>query len=211
MRESAGNHGQVCDSNSVTFLGAPEGPVTIDAPTQAEAGLYNGVGEGGIWALVVEKAFGKYLQDGASSRYPYFERGAGNTPVEGGSKGADLCSTVELLTGNRAVGFTTSSTLRSHLRQELEDAFKSAPPRVVTAGTSRHPISEGKSGTTEDGFATTHAYSVIGFDLKGPGGGTVTIRNPWGDKALESTRGTIKITLDQFRKNFTDMAVEGRK
>lgn len=195
---------------TVTFPGAPGEPITIDAPTQVEAGLFNGVGENGTWALVIEKAFGKYCQQGASPRYPYLDqRGVGSTPVEGAGAGADLCSTLELLTGNRTVGYKMNS-LRSHLRQELQDAFTSSPPRAVTAGTSTDPASAGKSGKTEDGFATIHAYSVIGFDPDGPGGGTVTIRNPWGHN-VESTRGTIKITFDQFRKNFTDMAVEARK
>src|SRR4029453_6235089 len=45
---------------TVTFPGAPDQPVTVAAPTDAELARYAGGSDCGTWAAVLEKAYGKY-------------------------------------------------------------------------------------------------------------------------------------------------------
>lgn len=191
---------------TVTFPGAANYPITVEAPTQAEAGLYNGVGENGTWALVMEKAYGKYCQQNIYRRLP-FNPGGGNTPVEGGDGGGFCSTSMKLLTGEGTTSLTTAFSWRSQMQKQLEDAFSSNPPRAVTAGICKSTLSDGKSHETVDGFPMGHAYSILGFDRTGPGGGTVTIRNPWGG-ADGSPKGTIQISLDKFRKNFSELVIQ---
>ncbi len=53
---------------------------------------------------------------------------------------------------------------------------------------------------TQDGFRRGHMFSVLGFDKDGPDGGTVTIRNPWGQG--DGTGGNTKISLKEYLANF---------
>src|SRR5262249_25417221 len=46
---------------TVTFPGAPNEPINVAAPTDSEVALYNGSNYRGVWASVVEKAYGKFV------------------------------------------------------------------------------------------------------------------------------------------------------
>lgn len=191
---------------TVTFPGAPGEPITVKAPTEAEAGLYNGVGKNGTWALVMEKAYGQYCQSSVLRRSP-FNLGGGNAPAEGGDGGGRTASTMALLTGKGTDCDSLMFSSKAETAKKLEEAVKNG--RMVTTGINGGLLPEfmGGSDKTSDGFHTRHAYSVVGFKPDGKGGGTVTIRNPWGG-ADGTTDGKIDITLDQFMKNFSDVTYE---
>lgn len=191
---------------TVTFPGAPDEPITVQAPTEAEMGLYNQGGMNGSWACVLEKAYGEYSQKHFWRRGPH-NMGGGNTPTEGADGGEHplmMGRAMNLLTGHSNNTDSLSLSSEATIAERLDQALN---------GTSKHPVIAGISGSifnlgpdkTDDGFYTAHMYSVVAFDPNGPDGGTVTIRNPWGD-GENSTRGTIKISVKQFRKNFSMVA-----
>lgn len=192
---------------TVTFPGAPNEPITVQIPTAAEAGLYNASAKDGMWAATIEKAYGKYCQSGFWRRSP-FNIGGGNTPTEGGDGGGRTAGAMELLTGKSTNNDSNFFTSEETTRQRLTEAFSAKPPRAVTCGINKNPLELlGAESKTGDGFPTGHAYSIIDFDPNGPDGGTVTVRNPWGG-ADDTTDGTKKISLRDFRKNFSDVTYQ---
>lgn len=184
---------------TVTFQGAPNEPITVKAPTEAEMGLYNGGSKDGVWAAVVEKAFGQYKDNHAwlfNSDTPQDEAGAGI----GGLK----FQAIRLLTGHD----TQTSMLSFHSQEEvanrLQAAFSAHPPKVVAAGINKSLTGDDK---TSDGLSRDHDYTVEGFIPDGHGGGTVILRNPWGG-ADGTPDGTFQMPLSEFMKNFSDMTAE---
>ncbi|MBX3076678.1 hypothetical protein KF913_22400 [Candidatus Obscuribacterales bacterium] len=183
---------------TVTFPGDKDQPITVDAPTDAEKGLYNRGGTNGSWANVLEKAYGKYCVENPSHRSP-FNLGGGNTLPEGADGGEFFHGrAMSLLTGKGRDGDSLMFTSTETLRAKLTDALAGENKRPVIAG-----INNG-FGNTEDGFYKAHMYSITAFDPNGPDGGTVTVRNPWGG-ADDSTRGTKRISLKQFQSNFSEV------
>ena len=186
---------------TVTFPGATDEPITVKAPTEAEMGLYNQGGKDGAWACVLEKAYGAYCQNHFFSRSP-FNLGGGDTPAEGADGGEFFHGrAMSLLTGRERNTDLLSFSSDKEVAERLNANLNGNPKRPVIAGIRNHLTSD----ETTDGFPVAHMYSVIGFDPNGPDGGTVTIRNPWGD-GDNTTRGTIKISVKQFRANFTDVS-----
>ncbi|MBS1957812.1 MAG: hypothetical protein JST89_26745, partial [Cyanobacteria bacterium SZAS-4] len=185
---------------TVTFPGAPDEPITIKAPTEAEMGLYNQGGKNGAWANVLEKAYGAYCQKHFWRRGP-FNLGGGDTPAEGADGGEFFHGrAMDLLTGRSSDSDTIFLTSDKTIADKLNAALNGEHKYPVIAGINNSLIDD----TTDEGFYVAHMYSVIGFDPNGPDGGTVTIRNPWGD-GDNSVRGTSKISLKQFRKNFSEV------
>lgn len=186
---------------TVTFPGAPDEPITVDAPTEAELGLFNKGSKDGVWASVLEKAYGKYSQGGFWRRTPN-NLGGGDTACEGADGGEFFQGrAMSLLTGKGRDTDWLSLTSESALRRKLSEAFSAEPKRPVMAGINDSIFDD----ETSDGFPRAHAYSVLGFDPDGEDGGTITIRNPWGGDN-SSPRGMTKISLREFRKNFSDIA-----
>ncbi len=190
------------DTYTVTFPGAPKEPITVKAPTEAELGLYNGGGKYGIWPSVIEKAAGEYCQQHFWRRSP-FNLSGGITPAEGVDGGSwSNVWALKMLTGKSAQEASLSFDSTSTIRQKLMKSFSSKPPEVVTAKTI-NSVSKFIGGSNEsvDGFRCAHAYSILGFDPEGTDGGTLTIRDPWGDPET-GPHGTMQISLQQFKDNF---------
>ena len=186
---------------TVTFPGAKDEPITINAPTEAEQATYNSATEHGTWASVMEKAYGQYCQQHWYRRGPFQD--AGLTPAEGADGGGITSRAMKLLTNNSVDTDELFLTRQSTVARKLEDAFKNN--KSVAAGITKGIFTE----STEDKFYKGHAYSVTNFVADGKGGGQITIRNPWGqDAGKESTRGTITMPLDKFMKNFSDISYE---
>lgn len=183
---------------TVTFPGDTSEPITVTAPTEVEMGLYNQGGKDGTWACVMEKAFGAWCSAHWYRRGP-LNLGGGNTAIEGADGGEiRLGHAMSLLTGRDRDTDSFLFSSESEIAEKLNAALNGPNPQPVIAGINRK-----WSGKTADGFSSSHVYSVIAFDPKGPDGGTVTIRNPWG-AADNSTSGTIKISVKQFEKNFSN-------
>jgi hypothetical protein len=186
---------------TVTFPGAKDEPITINAPTEAEQATYNQASEHGTWASVMEKAYGKYCQEHWYRRGPF--QSAGLTPAEGAEGGGITSRAMNLLTNNSIDTDELFLTRQSTVARKLEEAFKNN--KSVAAGITKGIFAE----STKDNFYMGHAYSVTNFVPDGKGGGQITIRNPWGqDAGKESTRGTITMPLDKFMKNFSDISYE---
>jgi len=204
---------------TVKFPGTPSEKITVTAPTEAELGLYSHGSKYGIWAPVIEKAYGKYCQQHFWRRGPANISG-GNTPQEGADGGGSVVRAMELLTGNDTDRDDLALTLDSTTKQKLTEALQSRPAKAVTCASQNAtpasiaalltPLNDPFGdfvGETKNGFAANHAYTVIGFDPNGPDGGTVTVRNPWGE-GEGTTRGTIQISFKQFNDNFSTVTYE---
>jgi hypothetical protein len=186
---------------TVTFRGDKDKPVTIKAPTEAEQGVYNHGAGYGLWASVMEKAFGEYR------RHPFwlrslFNLSGGDTPTEGSNGGDQPSRVMKLLTGGDVSTSMLMFTSQSTLAANLERAFASQPTSAVTAG-----ILGGLLPRTADGFGRQHAYTITGFSPDGKGGGMVTIRNPYvqGDNL---PGGRITVSLGKFIRNFSLVSIE---
>ena len=184
---------------TVTFKGAPDEPITVNAPTQAERGLFNHASPNGTWAGVMEKAYGSYCQQAFYRRTP-FNLSGGNLPAEGGDGGGFNSSAMKFLTGNSVSSYRSIFSGDETMSAKLEEAFRNK--KMVTAGINQGIIDK----TSVDGFPLGHAYSIIDFKPDGNKGGNVTIRNPWAGG--DGVHGKITISIAQFRKNFTDLQIE---
>lgn len=180
---------------TVTFPGDPKRPVTVQAPTDGEIGLFdqafdNSGRYNGYWSTVMEKAFGRYQQ--------LNNGGSGETDTEGAGMGGNPKEALRLLTGR---DYQTSSVPsdRAEASRMLREALASGQPLVAITDWSLF------SDTTSDDFARNHAYSILGFQPGPNGGGTVEIRNPWGGSD-NTTRGSIRISLEQFMRNFSHVS-----
>jgi Ca2+-binding EF-hand superfamily protein len=187
---------------TVTFPGDKSQPMTVDAPTEVEMGLYNRGNENGVWANVLEKAYGKYCQENFSQR-GLLNISGGNTVTEGAEGGElNFGRAMSLLTGKSRTNTAIEAGNEAAIKQQLVDALGSNQKRPVL--TAVH--GDGTTQNTADGYFRGHAYSVIAFDANGADGGTVTIRNPWGD-GTDSTRGTKNISFKQYMANFNELVV----
>lgn len=191
-------------SYTVTFPGAPNEPITVKAPTEAELGLFNNSGKNGLWATVMEKAYGQYRDNHAWI--------GSYTPQEAADGGGQPRKVLELLTGKdgKTLDIDTSKPDQAAAAKLLTEAFSTVPPKAVTATSSmewKGFFSGGwnTEGNTADGFIRNHAFTITGFKPDGKGGGEVTIRNPWGG-ADGTTRGNITVPLEVFLKNFRELA-----
>ncbi|MCG3084569.1 hypothetical protein, partial [Anoxybacillus sp. LAT27] len=81
-------------SFTVTFPGAPDEPVTVTAPTEAELGLFNAGGSYGTWASVLEKAYGKFRDN-----QNWFSN---SVPQEAANSAGRAEPVIKLLTGKDA-------------------------------------------------------------------------------------------------------------
>lgn len=200
---------------TVTFPGAPDQPITVTAPTQSEMGLYNAGSKHGTWAIVLEKAFGVYNKNNPDliDRFRRFFLPSPNTPSDGADHGGWPAVAVKVLTGRDSDLRNPGHTDSAELADKLDQAFNSYPKKAVTATTPlENPFLEpfGWSDEyTKDGFRKTHAFSIVGFerDARADGGGFVIVRNPWG-QAEGTTGGTIRVPLNDFRRNFDEVSIE---
>jgi hypothetical protein len=189
---------------TVTFPGDREHPVKIKAPTEAEQGLYNHGSANGLWASVMEKAYGEYCWQHFKQR-PSSESSDGKTTEDGADGGGLAYRAMELLLGTSVSTEATYAT-QSTIAALLIGAFDGKRHKAVTTTINRNllPFS---AKETADKFYRGHAYTITGFQSDGKGGGQVTVRNPWGVED-GTPSGTITISLEKFRENFSSLAVE---
>ncbi len=175
---------------TVTFPGATDEPITVKQPTEAEMGLFNQPGRHGLWANVLEKAYGKYCQKSVYRRAPLNLSG-GSSPTEGAFNTTTIDPVLTLLTGKSVKSKVNAS--EDELRDIFTAAFKHPRTPVVCE-------SYDAGGITYDKFRAPRAYTVIDFDPDSGEGGTVTVRNPLGgDEGTPS--GTVRLSLATFRRN----------
>ena len=188
---------------TVRFAGHKNNPLRVKAPTEAEQGLYNHGSSYGLWASVMEKAYGSYCQQHFWRRN-VSNLGGGYAPAEGAEGGGKTGDVVTLITGQETSTKSIANTAPETIRQDLEKAFGHDARKVVTASILTD-LDSGK--TTKDNFYKCHAYSITNFAPDGKGGGMVTVRNPWGGKE-GTTAGSISIPLNKLFNNFTEVNFE---
>jgi Calpain family cysteine protease len=189
---------------TVTFPGDANHPVTVNAPTAAEHGLYDSGSKYGNWASTMEKAYGEYQKENpyaclGEPHNPY----AGNVAQEHLAEGGSPYWSMYILTGKQTSYQSVKDTSDNELANRLS---QSNTDKMVVAGVANN----GHGQTTIDLIEKDHAYSVVGFDKYGSDGGTVTLRNPHGleNDSENPKAGTFNISLKRFKQVFTDLFEE---
>lgn len=182
---------------TVTFAGDKKQSYTVTRPTQAELDIYNQGSQFGIWASVMEKAFGLY-QIRNNRIYDIPE----TLQLAAGGSGGAAEDSIKLLTG-QTVKTTQTKEGTDSVVKALTAAFDGGLNKSVTASVSAR--ADGKE-RSRDGYPARHAYTILGFKPDGKGGGMVTIRNPYGDS--HDQPGVSEISVDKFMKNFNRVSVE---
>lgn len=194
---------------TVTFPGAPDRPITVKAPTEAELGVYNRASKYGTWANVLEKAYGEYLIEERKNNETWLDKlrpTSAKTPSDGSDGGGPITHPTELLTGAKSESLwcdPNDSKNKEEVARNLKEAFSTNPPKLVSAGT---PGESDRERLSND-YVAGHAYSVLGYREDGKGGQFVTVRNPWGGEGKD---GTSEMTVEEFTKTFRHYAIEGK-
>lgn len=205
---------------TVTFPGARDIPIAVQAPTSAELSLYARGSEYGIWAPLMEKAYGLLMAN--RNKKPAV------VPAENTATRENMKS-LEILTGNsssweytqdsctRALGVCRRTLSENRLRLLLTACFKQHQA-IIAASLEVNPPENG-----EPLIVGMHAYSVIGWDAQRD---EVKIRNPWGvvpknagvldlfrfspGQLLEddNSEGVFTMALSSFYKKFQALCVE---
>lgn len=187
---------------TVTFPGDKDWHITIQAPTEAELGLYNHGSSSGVWASVLEKAYGQYR-----NYQNWFNQA--ETPQAAADGGGQSNQVIELFTGKSPTVKSVGETSPAEMAKTIESAISSH--KAIVAGINKDAdwmvYFHIDTPTTGDKFYKWHEYSITGFAPDGHGSGMVEIRNPWGG-TKDTPDGTIQIPLDKFMRNFSDITTE---
>jgi Ca2+-binding EF-hand superfamily protein len=207
---------------TVTFMGAPESPIALLPPTSSELALYAKGSAYGIWAPLMEKAYGLLVakRRNLSSVIP-----AENTATRENMKSLEIIGGRQTRweytqdSASRALGMCKQTMNEKELRNLLINCF--AQNRAIIAAALKGAARE----KTEPAICGMHAYSVIGFNEKND---IVSIRNPWGIVSTQGTQtelypigggkpivddgseGVFKLPLASFAKKFEGLCIESK-
>ncbi|CAN5158703.1 C2 family cysteine protease [soil metagenome] len=193
---------------TVTFPGDPKHPVIVETPSVRELETYGrSGGDNSAWAAIVEKAHRQYSGKETDD--------AGDTVYAG----LDLLSTTGTTTyqfsnldfkriGNTPLAYPTfGASSRTDVERALREATTSGRPVVASTSADGAQWLHIQNGSGD--YVGGHVYSVTNYD---PKSGQVTIRNPWGrDDHDNGNNGYFTMSLDDFIKNFSNMAVQNQK
>lgn len=192
---------------TVTFPIAKDNPVKVYMPPQAELALFNGASPYGVWASVLEIAYGRFEQPQTGDPAPN-----GLLPQEYIGSGGRPFEVMQLFTDKFADIIPIMQGNQADVVGALKAAFTGPAPRAVVAQTLPSSPEDATSGNTKtvDGYPESHCYSIIGFTPDDSGGGNVTVRNPWGDTAKKNG-ATFTIPVATLMKNFSGLIMQGQK
>lgn len=199
---------------TVTFPGAPNEPITVTPPTEAELGLYDGGSKYGTWAPIMEKAFGEYRR--AHAQQFQISDDPDATPEKGADGMGIAQDAMTLLTGKQAAfvgihheqsnqkaqssgapgsGDSSSQSVQTNPAAigQLLDEVINKDNLPITAAVYGDNTGHTKNGALID----QHEYTVLGYTPDGKGSGTVTLRNPYG-----GAKADLQMSLDDFSKGF---------
>jgi len=185
------------NSFTVRFPGADHA-VNVKAPTEAELGIFDGATKSGYWPTLLEKAYGQLKIDDDPNL-----QSAHVLPEDVLNQRGPLKAGIEMLTGHQAEEKYLRNESTEDLSSVLQKSLNSAEKKVVTVGTG----SMQESGTTRDGFALNHGFSVLAFVPRGKDDGVVAVRDTYGSSAGQHD-GVTLISLQQLKDNFTDIVYE---
>lgn len=196
---------------TVTFPGAKDEPITVSAPTEYELSRFARSGPHGTWPAVLEKAYGAYCSK-CVSRQSIFRLGrAANSPQEATDGGSVRNAGLEILTG-RPIDRLLVDT--DDIHTALMEAFRDGRPATAFINNELGAIIGLADNLTNDaGIPCGHEYSLLSYD---PEKKTLTIRNPWGQVEPRGRDGKprdgkddgiFRMTLEEFQRNFTGVAI----
>jgi Ca2+-binding EF-hand superfamily protein len=171
-------------SYTVTFPGAPNNPIHVAPLTEAELRLFNHGGASGIWANVIEKAFGQMKTDESLLRTIGEALGLYNkTPEEILTDLGSPAEAIKLLTGQNATSAETATWTDAQMKAAMERAL--AEHKILILGTN---------GSPAQGILPLHAYAVVGLKPDGHGGQIVELREPTGN--------IVQVPMAKIRDSF---------
>ena len=207
---------------TVTFPGAPDEPVIQEAPTMAELAVFARGSEFGIWAPILEKAYGFYV--GRTNK------SSAIIATENSNRAEENLKCFRILTGreghweftkdffNIGFGMCKRSVSETDCRNLFENCFREK--RALVAGAFTGADAEGDTPVIVPG----HAYSIIGWDKNKD---ELEVRNPWGiiprDRSTradimflqpgrrivdEGTNGIFRLPLTKFYSGFDCIYIE---
>jgi hypothetical protein len=189
---------------TITFPGARDEPITVPRPTDVELILYAQATRYGIWAPIIEKAYGKYLSNHNVGKSRISAENTGNATER-------VHHAMDLLTGQTGQWKNIPSADYEELVEILDDA--TTQKRILVAVTD----GRGDHHKNSQGIPELHAYSVIDWDKKKE---VITLRNPWGTRQLGEPHsadgealdgkndGIFSMSLHQFRQTFAVLFYE---
>jgi len=187
---------------TVTFPGAPDEPIVVKAPTEAELGVYNAASEYGIWANVIEKAFGQYRQNhGLIGLLEWIPGKQEHTPTDAAGGGGMAIEAMNLLSPKGSDLSFCFWNSEDDIATEIKEALRDS--RMVTCGTPGVSDQE----RLANGYPADHVYSVVGYREDAQGHRFVTVRNPWGGEGKD---GTSEVSIEEFKRTFDTFAVEAK-
>jgi hypothetical protein len=156
-------------------------PFRVPRLTDSELALTSSAGDQGIWVNILEKALAK-----VKFAHPKTHESANDIDLDVMSRGGKIVSTIQLMTGHKAVEIT----IRKYNGKKYHQPARNEIPRLMTRldtiftkafGANRlvcADIAPGVKGVdTPPGLNGKHAYAVLGYDRTTH---TVTVWNPHG-------------------------------
>ena len=182
-------------SYTVTFPGAPDDPIRVPPPTEAEMRLYNHGGATGVWANVIEKAYGQMQTDKSlwhrvgEALGTYNQLPEASIPPLGGNPKISM----QILTGSQTevTALTGNAVTVQSEKSQIEAAL--AAHKVVVLGSNQSPDSQNIVGA--------HAYTVTGLSSDGHGGTLLLLRNPIG--GMDGKNNITAVPLQKLSANFS--------
>ncbi len=181
---------------TVTFPGAPDKPITVTPPTDAELALGASSGQDGTWLTVLEKAYAYHRNRESGQPNP--------NPYEQIDSGGLLGTGLQIVTGHSSDQDILALTSKAATREKLKASL--AQKGAITASTFG-------AGSSDKNIMSSHVYAVLGYD---PATDRVTIRNPWGANGEprgiahpdSQQDGVFSLTMDEFYQLFNLIAYE---
>lgn len=178
---------------NVTFADDAKHPLRVKALTESEKMLYGSTTEGGLWPLLIEKAYGEQIRKDCTNV------GLGLLvkdllPSELSDFPGQTERVLNKITGQKHETVILPLTGEDVLDAKLKSAYEQHIP--MTCGTR---IADIRPRLAE--LESLHAFSILSYDHFNK---LVTIRNPHGNDEV-NYQGTFTMTLKQFKDNFTDL------
>lgn len=191
---------------TVTFPGLPSSKnvITVAAPTAIELSTYVLPGKNGTtWVAAVIKAIAQYWSKHGLLR---LFRNSDNAANYGGT-----WEGIEVITGHTADSDLLAWHTHAGLLNKIQKAL--AEKRLVVTSTFRKGNEHPKVGEIK--ISDVHVYTVLKVD---PSRQTITLRDPYGSIWWQqaggvlykdrSTDGVLTFTVNDYRRYFTDLALE---
>ncbi len=185
----------------------PDGnEVRVPALTEGEIAMGGAATKNGLWLRILEKAWGVRKISGSKKLDP------GAEPIDAMGHGGSIRSTLEAMTGHKAVSFRLGNTKQGanvtpdRLRMELTEAIKDH--RLIGAATP--------SVVTVPGISPNHAYAILGYEADTD---RVNVWNPHVNRftpkdvpgltaGYTTSEGMFSMPLSEFIATYSAISIE---